>query len=133
MKSPRQSSRHVSNGPTTRLTIAALLKPDDAEETAMFEVELHCRSSRARGLLTRAGVDVTVTEKHDDFLRDFRGDAIRPSTLKVMDQLGYLEEFLALPHQNAPSFHAEIGGRLATIADFSGLPTRCKYIVRRHR
>ncbi|MBP0440421.1 FAD-dependent oxidoreductase [Tianweitania sediminis] len=80
-------------------------------------------------LLARAGVNVTVIEKHDDFLRDFRGDTIHPSTLEVMDQLGYLDEFLALPHQKAPALHAEIGGRTATIADFSRLPTRCKYIA----
>lgn len=80
-------------------------------------------------LLARAEVNVTVIEKHDDFLRDFRGDTIHPSTLEVMDQLGYLDEFLALPHQKAPALHAEIGGRTATIADFSRLPTRCKYIA----
>lgn len=80
-------------------------------------------------LLARAGVTVTVIEKHEDFLRDFRGDTIHPSTLEVINQLGYLDEFLALPHQKAPALHAEIGGRLATIADFSRLPTRCKYIA----
>jgi 2-polyprenyl-6-methoxyphenol hydroxylase-like FAD-dependent oxidoreductase len=80
-------------------------------------------------LLARAGVTVTVIEKHEDFLRDFRGDTIHPSTLEIMDQLGYLDEFLALPHQKAPALHAEIGGRTATIADFSRLPTRCKYIA----
>ena len=80
-------------------------------------------------LLVRAGVTVTVIEKHEDFLRDFRGDTIPPSTLDVMDQLGCLDEFLALPHQKAPALHAEIGGKIATIADFSRLPTRCKYIA----
>ncbi|MGB3391566.1 MAG: FAD-dependent oxidoreductase [Pseudaminobacter sp.] len=80
-------------------------------------------------LLARAGVTVTVVEKHPDFLRDFRGDTIHPSTLEVMAQLGFLDEFLQLPHQKAPSLHAEIGGRTATIADFSRLPTRCKYIA----
>jgi len=80
-------------------------------------------------LLARAGITVTVIEKHDDFLRDFRGDTIHPSTLDVMDQLGCLDEFLALPHQKAPALHAEIGGKIATIADFSRLPTRCKYIA----
>ena len=80
-------------------------------------------------LLARAGVTVTVVEKHEDFLRDFRGDTIHPSTLEVMGQLGFLDEFLALPHQKAPALHAEIGGRTATIADFSRLPTRCKYIA----
>ncbi|RTM10617.1 MAG: FAD-dependent oxidoreductase [Hyphomicrobiales bacterium] len=80
-------------------------------------------------LLARAGVEATVIEKHEDFLRDFRGDTIHPSTLDAMDQLGFLDEFLALPHQKAPTLHAEIGGRLATIADFTRLPTRCKYIA----
>lgn len=80
-------------------------------------------------LLARAGVDVVVIEKHQDFLRDFRGDTIHPSTLEAMAQLGFLDEFLALPHQKAPALHAEIGGKSATIADFSRLPTRCKYIV----
>lgn len=80
-------------------------------------------------LLARAGVEATVIEKHHDFLRDFRGDTIHPSTLEAMSQLGFLDEFLALPHQKAPTLHAEIGGRLATIADFSRLPTRCKYIA----
>lgn len=80
-------------------------------------------------LLARDGITVTVIEKHEDFLRDFRGDTIHPSTLDVMDQLGCLDEFLALPHQKAPALHAEIGGKIATIADFSRLPTRCKYIA----
>lgn len=80
-------------------------------------------------LLARAGVKTTVIEKHPDFLRDFRGDTIHPSTLEVMDQLGFLDEFLQLPHQKAPSLHAEIGGKARTIADFSRLPTRCKYIA----
>lgn len=80
-------------------------------------------------LLARAGVCVTVVEKHHDFLRDFRGDTIHPSTLEVMAELGWLDEFLSLPHQKAPALHAEIDGRTATIADFSRLPVRCKYIA----
>lgn len=80
-------------------------------------------------LLARAGVNVTVIEKHKDFLRDFRGDTIHPSTMEVMDQLGLLDEFLTLPHQVAPHLHAEMGGRSVTIADFSRLPVRCRYIV----
>ena len=50
-------------------------------------------------LLARAGVDVVVLEKHADFLRDFRGDTIHPSTLELMHELGLLDEFLKLPHQ----------------------------------
>lgn len=83
-------------------------------------------------LLARAGIGVTVVEKHADFLRDFRGDTIHPSTLEAMGQLGYLDEFLALPHQKAPALHAEIAGRTATIADFSRLPTRCKDLSQVH-
>ncbi len=80
-------------------------------------------------LLARAGLRATVIEKHADFLHDFRGDTIHPSTLEVMAELGFLEDFLKLPHQKAPRLHAEIAGRSATIADFSRLPTRCKYIA----
>lgn len=80
-------------------------------------------------LLARAGVRVTVVEKHGDFLRDFRGDTIHPSTLEVMAELGFLDAFLALPHRKAERLHAEIGGAPATIADFSRLPVRCRYIA----
>lgn len=59
-------------------------------------------------LVARAGVSVTVIEKHEDFLRDFRGDTIHPSTLEVVAELGLLDEFLALPHQQAPALYAEI-------------------------
>ncbi|MFT3688194.1 FAD-dependent oxidoreductase [Paenirhodobacter sp.] len=80
-------------------------------------------------LLARAGVAVTVFEKHPDFLRDFRGDTIHPSTLQIMSELGFLEEFLRLPHQRAPTLHAEIGGRQVTLADFRRLPLECRYIA----
>jgi 2-polyprenyl-6-methoxyphenol hydroxylase-like FAD-dependent oxidoreductase len=80
-------------------------------------------------LLARAGIDVTIIEQHDDFLRDFRGDTIHSSTLKVMHELGLLEGLLALPHTQAPRLHAEIAGRDVTIADFSRLPTRCRFIA----
>lgn len=80
-------------------------------------------------LLARAGVRVTVLEKHADFLHDFRGDTIHPSTLQLIDDLGWLEEFLSLPHQKAATLHAEMGGRQVTIADFRGLKTACRYIV----
>lgn len=80
-------------------------------------------------LLARAGVDVTVVEKHADFLRDFRGDTVHPSTLDIIDQLGLLDELLNVPHTQAPRLHAEIGGRDVTIADFSRLPTKCRFIA----
>src|SRR4249919_3040701 len=60
-------------------------------------------------LLARAGVDVVVLEKHADFLRDFRGDTIHPSTLELMHELGLLEEFLNLPHQEVRHLAGQIG------------------------
>jgi len=80
-------------------------------------------------LLARAGVDVVVLEKHADFLRDFRGDTIHPSTLELMHELGLLEAFLKLPHSTAPTVSGRYGDLELTIADFRHLPTHCKYIA----
>ena len=80
-------------------------------------------------LLARAGVEVLVLEKHADFLRDFRGDTIHPSTLEVMDELGLLDEFLRLPHQEVYELNAQVGQMGLTIADFRYLPTRCRFIA----
>lgn len=80
-------------------------------------------------LLARAGVSVIVLEKHADFLRDFRGDTIHPSTLELMSELGVLDEFLALPHEEFPTLRARFGAEVVTLADFSHLPTRCKFIA----
>lgn len=80
-------------------------------------------------LLARSGVSVTVLEKHPDFLRDFRGDTIHPSTLQIMHELGLLDDLLALPHTKAYRLHAEIGGQDITIADFSRIPARCRFIA----
>jgi 2-polyprenyl-6-methoxyphenol hydroxylase-like FAD-dependent oxidoreductase len=80
-------------------------------------------------LLARAGVDVVVLEKHADFLRDFRGDTIHPSTLEVMSELGLLDEFLKLPHQKESAISAFFGGRAYAFADFTHLPTRAKFIA----
>jgi 2-polyprenyl-6-methoxyphenol hydroxylase-like FAD-dependent oxidoreductase len=80
-------------------------------------------------LLARAGVKVLVLEKHADFLRDFRGDTIHPSTLEVMHELGLLEEFLRLPHQEVYELNAQVGQMQLTVADFRYLPTRCRFIV----
>jgi len=80
-------------------------------------------------LLARAGVAVIVLEKHRDFLRDFRGDTIHPSTLEVIHELGLLDEFLKLPHQEAKHLGGVIGGTEVNIADFTHLPTRCKFIA----
>lgn len=80
-------------------------------------------------LLARAGLQVVVLEKHADFLRDFRGDTIHPSTLEVMHQLGLLDDLLKLPHQRAEKLQAEMGGEEVTMADFSRLPLQCRFIA----
>ena len=80
-------------------------------------------------LLARAGVDVTVLEKHRDFLRDFRGDTIHPSTLEVMHELGMLDDFLRLPHQEVQKLTGQVGDERLTVADFSHLPTHCRFIA----
>jgi len=80
-------------------------------------------------VLARAGVDVVVLEKHADFLRDFRGDTIHPSTLEVIHELGLLDEFLKRPHQEAHQLEAQVGDNRLTIVDFSHLPTVCKFIA----
>ena len=80
-------------------------------------------------LLARAGVDVLVLEKHADFLRDFRGDTIHPSTLEVMHELGLLPDLLRLPHAEARQISAHIGDLNLPVADFTHLPTRCRFLV----
>jgi 2-polyprenyl-6-methoxyphenol hydroxylase-like FAD-dependent oxidoreductase len=80
-------------------------------------------------LLARAGVDVIVLEKHKDFLRDFRGDTIHPSTLELMWELGILERFLARPHEEVREVRADFGAESLRIGDFSRLPTHCKFIA----
>ncbi|HEY6046230.1 MAG TPA: FAD-dependent oxidoreductase [Pyrinomonadaceae bacterium] len=80
-------------------------------------------------LLARAGVEVVVLEKHADFLRDFRGDTVHPSTLEVMHELGLLEAFLKLPHDEVRQLGGQIGDDFLQLADFSHLPTKCKFIA----
>ncbi len=80
-------------------------------------------------LLARAGVDVVVLEKHADFLRDFRGDTIHPSTLQVMHELGLLDEFLTLPHRKEPYLAARFHDQTVRVVDFSHLPVRCGFIA----
>lgn len=80
-------------------------------------------------LLARAGVPVIVLEKHADFFRDFRGDTIHPSTLELMYELGLLEEFLKQPHQEVRELRAVVNDQTVPIADFTKLPTRCKFIA----
>src|SRR5437016_2857626 len=80
-------------------------------------------------LMARAGIEVTVLEKHADFLRDFRGDTIHPSTLEVIHELGLLDDFLKLPHQQAQHLSGVIGATPVRIADFTHLPAHCKFIA----
>ena len=80
-------------------------------------------------LLARAGVPVIVLEKHADFFRDFRGDTIHPSTLQLMYELGLLDQFLKQPHQEVRELRAVVNGQVVPIADFTKLPTRCKFIA----
>jgi len=80
-------------------------------------------------LLARAGIPVLVLEKHADFLRDFRGDTIHPSTLEVMHELGLLDEFLRRPHQEVKTLGAQIGDEFLQIADFRHLPTHCRFVA----
>jgi 2-polyprenyl-6-methoxyphenol hydroxylase-like FAD-dependent oxidoreductase len=99
---------------------------------------IHCRCCVTGGgpagmmlglLLARAGIDTLVLEKHADFLRDFRGDTIHPSTLEVMAELGLLEKFLARPHDETRELRGEVNGESVVIGDLSHLPVRCKFIV----
>jgi 2-polyprenyl-6-methoxyphenol hydroxylase-like FAD-dependent oxidoreductase len=80
-------------------------------------------------LLARAGVPVVVLEKHRDFFRDFRGDTIHPSTLQVMYELGLLEDFLKVPHQELKSIGGKFGDTDFIAADFSHLPVKCKFVA----
>src|SRR5438094_5821507 len=80
-------------------------------------------------LLGRAGVPVAVLEKHADFNRDFRGDTIHPSTLELRHELGLLDELLKQPHQEVRELRGVINGRTVPIADFTQLPTHCKFIA----
>ena len=80
-------------------------------------------------LLARAGVRTLVLEKHADFLRDFRGDTVHPSTLRIMDELGLLERFLERPHQKLEVIGGWFGKEHVQLGDFRGLPVRYAFIA----
>jgi 2-polyprenyl-6-methoxyphenol hydroxylase-like FAD-dependent oxidoreductase len=80
-------------------------------------------------LLARAGVDVTVCEKHADFLRDFRGDTVHPSTLQIMHELGLADRLLALPHQKIERLSGSVGDKTFPFADFTHLPVHYPFIA----
>ncbi|MGH9663202.1 MAG: FAD-dependent monooxygenase, partial [Bryobacteraceae bacterium] len=78
-------------------------------------------------LLARAGAQVTVLEKYQDFLRDFRGDTVHPSTLEILYELGLLDEFLNLPHQRISRVGGVFGDFPFLAADFRHVPAHCKF------
>ena len=80
-------------------------------------------------LLARAGVETLVLEKHGDFLRDFRGDTVHPSTLEVMHEVELLDALLKIPHQQIREIGGDVDGHRVTVADFSRLPTQCKFVA----
>jgi 2-polyprenyl-6-methoxyphenol hydroxylase-like FAD-dependent oxidoreductase len=80
-------------------------------------------------LLARAGVPVVVLEKHRDFLRDFRGDTVHPSTLEIMHELGLLEGLLKIPHSTVREISLQIGDDHVVVGHFEHLPVRCKFIA----
>jgi 2-polyprenyl-6-methoxyphenol hydroxylase-like FAD-dependent oxidoreductase len=80
-------------------------------------------------LLARAGIQVVVLEKHADFLRDFRGDTLHPSTLEIMHELGILDELLKRPHRQLRQFTAQMGNSEIVLADFTRLSTHCHFVA----
>src|SRR5215218_9332901 len=80
-------------------------------------------------LLARAGVDVTVLEKHGDFLRDFRGDTVHPSTLRLLDELALADKFLELPHQKVTRLGVTLDDGTYVLADFSRLPGKFPFVA----
>jgi 2-polyprenyl-6-methoxyphenol hydroxylase-like FAD-dependent oxidoreductase len=83
----------------------------------------------AAALLARAGIEVLVLEKHGDFLRDFRGDTVHPSTMDLLGELGWLGDFLTRPHQELGSVRAYVGSEEVKLADFSHLPSRTRFLA----
>jgi 2-polyprenyl-6-methoxyphenol hydroxylase-like FAD-dependent oxidoreductase len=80
-------------------------------------------------LLARAGVDVTVLENHADFLRDFRGDTVHPSTMGVLNELGLLQKFLERPHDELERLSGQVGDETVNIADFRHIPGVAQFIA----
>ncbi|HEV7179220.1 MAG TPA: FAD-dependent oxidoreductase [Candidatus Baltobacteraceae bacterium] len=80
-------------------------------------------------LLARSGVDVTVLEKHGDFLRDFRGDTVHPSTMQVLHELGILDQFLALPHSEIRTIGGQVGADYITVGNFEHVPGPAKFLA----
>jgi len=80
-------------------------------------------------LLARAGVQTLVLEKHADFLRDFRGDTVHPSTLEVIHELGLLGDFLERPHQEITQVGGQVGSQSVVLGDFTHLHAHCRFLA----
>jgi 2-polyprenyl-6-methoxyphenol hydroxylase-like FAD-dependent oxidoreductase len=126
--SPAEAER-CQAGYTTRSNISLIIMANQTVETTCCIVGGGPAGVMLGYLLARAGVEVTVLEKHKDFFRDFRGDTVHPSTLEVMYELGILDDFLKVPHQKLTSTGGVYGDYAFKAADFSSLPTRCKFVA----
>lgn len=125
----------ISENPSTSIRIYELLNlMTTSSPTAVLKTTCCIAGGGPAGmmlgfLLARSGIDVLVLEKHADFLRDFRGDTIHPSTLDVMHELGLLDEFLKRPHDEVRELSAQVGGETLKVGDFTRLPTHCKFLA----
>src|ERR1700754_3055778 len=80
-------------------------------------------------LFARAGLRTIVLEKHQDFLRDFRGDTVHPSTLRIFSELGLLDDLLKRPHQKVERLGARVGGQFVRVVDMTHLNVPAPYIA----
>src|SRR6266853_6138593 len=108
----------------------------DTRQNAVPPLQTHCciagcgpAGAMLGFLLARRWIDVVVLEKHGDFLRDFRGDTVHPSTLAVMQELGLADELLSLPHTTAPVLNVWTAQGVITVADFRRLKTPWPYLT----
>jgi 2-polyprenyl-6-methoxyphenol hydroxylase-like FAD-dependent oxidoreductase len=104
-------------------------KPEEFRRAACCVIGCGPAGAMLGLMLAREGVDVLVLEKHADFLRDFRGDTLHPSTMEIMDELGLADGLLDLEHTKAPRIEARLPGETVTVADLSRLKTRYPYIT----